>query len=60
MIFKSCIENSVFLNEWKKANVIPIHKKKKKKSKNYRPASLLPICGKFFEQLIYNNLFSHQ
>ena len=24
---------------------------------NYRPVSLLPVCGKFFERLIYNSLF---
>ena len=28
----------------------------KQVSGNYRPVSLLPICGKIFELLIYNNL----
>ena len=27
MIFKQCIENGVFLSEWKNANIISIHKK---------------------------------
>ena len=27
--------------------------------KNYRPVSLLPICGKIFERLICNNLFEY-
>ena len=26
--------------------------------KNYRPVSLLPICGKIFERLIYNSVFN--
>ena len=25
---------------------------------NYRPVSLLPVCGKVFERLLYNNMFS--
>ena len=58
IIFKSCIENGQFPNEWKKASVVPVHKKGDKQVlRNYRPVSLLPICGKIFERLIYNNLF---
>ena len=26
---------------------------------NYRPVSLLPICGKVFEKIIFNSLFVH-
>ena len=38
------------------ANVVPVHKKNDKPIlKNYRPVSLLPICGKVFEHLMYNN-----
>ena len=37
--------------KWKKANVVPVHKKDSKHFlKNYRPISLLPICGKIFEK----------
>ena len=58
LIFRSCIENGKFPSKWKKANVVPVHKKDNKQTlKNYRPVSLLPICGKIFERLIYNSLF---
>ena len=54
-IFKSCLENGKFLIEWKKANVIPIHKRNNKLLiENYRPISLLTVCGKILERLIYN------
>ena len=56
LIFRSCIENGKFPSEWKKANVVPVHKKGNKQIlENYRPVSLLPICGKIFERLIYNS-----
>ena len=45
---------------WKLADVIPIFKKGDKQSiKNYRPISLLPICGKIFEKIIFNNLYGY-
>ena len=49
-----------FPNEWKMTNVVPVHKKGDKQIlKNCRPVSLLPICGKVFECLIYNSLFEY-
>ena len=47
-----------FPKEWKEANIIPVHKKGDKQLiTNYRPVSLLPICGKVFEKIIFNSLF---
>ena len=59
LIFKNCLSSNTFPDVWKKANVIPVHKKGDKQVlKNYRPVSLLPICGKIFEKLIFNALYS--
>ena len=46
--------------QWKKANVFLIHKNGDKQViENYRPVSLLPVCGKVFEHLIFNSLFNY-
>ena len=38
--------------------LLSIHKKGDKQClKNYRPISLLPICSKMFESVIYDELF---
>ena len=59
LIFPSCFENGKFPFEWKKANVVPTYKKNNKQLvKNYRPISLVPICGKIFERLITNYFIS--
>ena len=48
----------MFPSEWKKGNIVPCYKKDDKQNlKNYRPFSLLPICGKFFKRLIFNEMF---
>ena len=57
LMFKSCIESGKFPIEWKKANVVPVHKKNNKQLKeNYRSILLLPICGKILERPIYNKM----
>ena len=55
MVFKQVLLTGVFPSECKKGNIVLIHKKGDKQNiKNYRPVSLLPICGKIFERLIFN------
>ena len=49
---------SYFPIEWKKANVVSVHKKGDNQIlKNYQPISLLPIAGKIFERLLYDRMF---
>ena len=51
---------SIYPGIWKSANVTPIFKKGDKQLiTNYRPISLLPICGKILEKMIFNNLYSY-
>ena len=58
IIFKQCVDTGTFLSEWKKGNIVPIHKKSDKQTlKNYRPVSLLPICRKILERLMFNEMF---
>ncbi len=59
-IFQHSLSTGKFPDDWKKGNVVPIHKKGDKSIvKNYRPVSLLPIFGKLFEKCIYDTLYSH-
>ena len=59
LISKLCLENGKFPTEWKKANVVPAHKKEGKQNlKNYRSISLLPIAGKIFERKLHNNIIT--
>ena len=60
LIFQNILVSTIYTDMWKLANVIPIFKKGDKQSiKYYRPISLLPICGKIFEKIIFNNLYNY-
>ena len=49
LIFRSMVEVGVFPGDWKKRNVVPIHKRDPKNLiKKYRPISLLSIFSKVF------------
>ena len=50
IILSNIMSTSIYPDLWKVANVTPIFKKGDKQLvKNYRPISLLPICGKILE-----------
>ena len=58
IISNRCLETRRFPNDWKRDKVIPIFKKGDKQIlKNYRSISLLPVCGKILEKLIFNEIF---
>ena len=59
MISNDSLNDGKFPHDLKKVNFVPINKKGKQQSlKNYRPISLLPICSKIFERIIYNEVFT--
>ena len=58
IIFKNCLKKGMFPNEWKKANVVLIHKKNYQQIlSNYSSVSLLLVCSKILERLIYNSMY---
>ena len=60
LTFQASIQQGLVLDEWKKANIVPIHKKGPRNNPgNYRPISLTSICCKTFEHIIYTFIFSH-
>ena len=60
LIFEKCIHTGKFPSLWKQANVQPVHKKNSRQDKtNYRPISLLPICSKIFEKILFDPIYNH-
>lgn len=54
------ISQGVFPAVWKEANIIPVHKKGDKKNpNNYRGISLLPLCSKILEKVVFDCLLAH-
>ena len=57
-IFNFCIKTGVYIDDWKKAWVVPIYKSEnRKKCENYRPISILLIISKIFERSVFNQLY---
>ena len=57
-LFRNCHENECFPKEWKKANIVPVHKKHDRQLiKHYWPVSVMPICSRIFVKVIFNPLF---
>ena len=59
MIFKQAFLAGVFPSEWKKENIVPIHKKSDKQNiKNHRPASYFRFVVKYLKD-IFNEIFNY-
>ena len=59
IIYQKCLSTGTFPSNWKLANLQSVHKKNSRQVKtNYRPISLLCICSKIFEKIIYKELFN--
>ena len=58
IILQDCRKSSIFPDHRKKGNIVPVHKKNSKQLvNNYHPVSLLPICSKNFEKLIFDSIY---
>ena len=58
-IFNFSIKTGIYVDEWKKAWVLPIFKSDdRQKCENYRPISILPIISKIFERSVFNQLYN--
>ena len=59
LVFQNSMTAGTFATQWKRANVVLIHKKNDKQIlSNYRQVSYLLICSKIFEKLIFNEPFN--
>ena len=57
-IFNLSLRAGTYIDEWKFARVIPIYKSEdKRKCKNYRPISVLPIISKIFEGEVFSQIY---
>ena len=60
MIVEKCLVTGQYPSTWKKANIIPVHKKSSRQCKNnYCPISLLPVFGKLFEKSLFDSMYNH-
>ena len=59
LLFTNSSQSSCYPDIWKRSTIIPAHKKSDKQLvNNYQRNSLLPICGKIFEKIIFNKIYN--
>ena len=60
LIYETCLHTGLFPDNWKKASVLPIHRKESRQlKKNYRRILPLPVCGKIYEKVIFDTMYRH-
>ena len=59
-IINLSITSKTFPTSWKKAKIIPLHKKDDTLNpKNYRPVAILPVFSKVLERVIFNQVVAY-
>ena len=58
-LFNKCPKESCFPGCWKVSSAVPKNVGERSTAKNYRPASLLSVVSKVFEQLANNRIVDH-
>ena len=59
-IFNLSLDTGVYVDDWKRARVIPIYKSvDRRKCENYRPIFMLPIVSKIFEKEVFRQLYGY-
>lgn len=59
-LFNLSLETGIYIDDWKRARVIPIYKSDdRRKCENYRPISILPIISKVFEGEVFRQLYCY-
>ena len=59
-LFKLSLQLGIVPQDWREANVAPLHKKgSREKPENYRPVSLTSIVGKLLESIIKDSIVAH-
>ena len=59
ILFNRSLNEGVYPDTWKVANVTPIFKKGDKSlASNYRPVSLLSCCCKLCERIVFKNMYN--
>jgi len=59
-IFSQSLQTSCIPNDWRDANIVPLHKKGRQDlADNYRPVSLTCITSKIIEHIVYSSVAHH-
>ena len=56
LIFRGCIDTGLYPDTWKKSCIVQVQKGDKEIVNNYKSVSLLPICSKILERMIFNSI----
>ena len=60
IIFQRSLDTGTIPEDWKVANIVPIHKKNDRSNPvNYRPISLTCITSKIFERILASHIMQH-